>query len=324
MSYIIAHRGVWLHAPENTLPAFRGAVEMGLDGIETDIQLTADGQLVIHHNYSVDGTAGRSGKISQMTLAQLKALDFGSYRGEAYAGQQIATLEECLETVRSLSVINLELKAPEDRTFPYVEKVIETVQRFGLVSKVILSAFDHDLLVRAKEICPQIQIGMLLFPSVSAFPAAEIIRHALPSRKPLSSICRENITLSEEEKQILLQADIVAKKLEEVVMELIHSLGAVYPDKNPEQIWDIWDRQKDIDSYIRNLDFKPEFLHPYYQTVLQDRTMISRLALQGIEVNPYTPDEFDDLKELWDLGCYGIITNRPDTLLGIREGQQDF
>lgn len=320
MSYVIAHRGFWLQAPENTIPAFQDAIEVKVDGIETDIQLTLDGQLVIHHNYSVDGTADKTGKISEMTLKELKTLDFGSYRGERYRGLRIATLEECLETVRPLAIVNLELKAPMDRDFPYVEAVVETVRRFHMESKVILSAFDHSLLARAKKLCPGIRVGALVLPPPdSGSPIMKIVRSALPVHKSLSAICREDIILTEEEKHILGQADIVAQEPEDVAVELAHSLSAIYPNLDLGQVEDLWGRQRDLDSYIGHLDFKMDFLHPNYQMVLQDQSMISRLADRGILVNPYTPDDPKELKQLWDLGCYGIITNRPDLLMKIKE-----
>ena len=69
MTYIVAHRGACYFAPENTLAAFRKAIEIGADGIETDVQLTEDRKMVIHHNYSVDGTANATGKIADMLRA---------------------------------------------------------------------------------------------------------------------------------------------------------------------------------------------------------------------------------------------------------------
>ena len=123
MTYIVAHRGASFCAPENTLSAFRKAIELGVNGIETDVQVTADHKLVIHHNYSVDGTANATGRIADMTLEQLKKLDFGSHKGPEFAGERIATLDECLEVTRPLTLVNIELKAPVDRTVPYVKRV---------------------------------------------------------------------------------------------------------------------------------------------------------------------------------------------------------
>src|SRR5512135_1112716 len=103
---IIAHRGASAHAPENTLAAFRLALEHGADGVELDATLTADGQVVVIHDDSVDRTtdwrtASRSlsaversaqGAVHELTLAQIKALDAGSFFDSTFAGERIPTL----------------------------------------------------------------------------------------------------------------------------------------------------------------------------------------------------------------------------------------
>ena len=75
--YVAAHRGASASHPENTMEAFRAAIEMGVDQIETDVRITADGELVLIHDATVDRTTNGTGKVAQMTLAELKALDAG-------------------------------------------------------------------------------------------------------------------------------------------------------------------------------------------------------------------------------------------------------
>ena len=79
MTKILAHRGANKHAPQNTIPAFLKAIELGADGVENDVHLTKDGELVICHNYTIDETSDGKGNISDYTLEELKKFDFGSY-----------------------------------------------------------------------------------------------------------------------------------------------------------------------------------------------------------------------------------------------------
>lgn len=91
---IIAHRGASYLAPENTLIAFRKAMEIGADGVEMDVQKTYDNELVIHHDYMVDMHTDISGQIYDLTMGELKTLDFGSWKDAIYANERIATLQE--------------------------------------------------------------------------------------------------------------------------------------------------------------------------------------------------------------------------------------
>jgi glycerophosphoryl diester phosphodiesterase len=90
----IAHRGASAYAPENTRAAFRRAIEMGADMIETDLQVTRDGVLVLIHDDLVDRPSDGTGPVADYTLAELRALDTGSWFGPEFAGERVLTLEE--------------------------------------------------------------------------------------------------------------------------------------------------------------------------------------------------------------------------------------
>ena len=107
---IIAHRGASNLAPENTLAAFRLAKRLGADGIECDVQLTKDHQLVIAHDYFTDDHTGVKGDIYDMTLAELRQLDFGKWKSPEYEGEKIPTLDEVLEVGRDMKMLHIELK----------------------------------------------------------------------------------------------------------------------------------------------------------------------------------------------------------------------
>ena len=94
---IQAHRGASAYAPENTLPSFQLAVDMGADGIECDIHLSKDGRFIVCHDDKVDRTSNGTGSISDLTLAEIKALDFGAKFDAKFAGTSAPTLEEMLD-----------------------------------------------------------------------------------------------------------------------------------------------------------------------------------------------------------------------------------
>ena len=101
---IIAHRGASYLAPENTLSAFRKAMEIGADGVEMDVQQTSDKKLVIHHDFVIDWHTDMRGQIYDMTEGELKALDFGSWKDVNYRNERIATLQEALALCRKWKV----------------------------------------------------------------------------------------------------------------------------------------------------------------------------------------------------------------------------
>jgi len=94
---VISHRGEHLHHPENTMPAFRAAVDAGADFIEVDVRTTSDGKLVLMHNDTVDGRTNGTGAVKDMTFEQIRALDAGAKSGQEFAGTQVPTFDEALE-----------------------------------------------------------------------------------------------------------------------------------------------------------------------------------------------------------------------------------
>ena len=165
---VISHRGANVYAPQNTLPAFQKSLEMGVDGFETDVHLSQDGTLVLCHNYTIDKTSNGKGSISQMSIGQLKAHDFGTYFSPKFAGTQIPTLREFLELIvenGGLRVLNIELKSPRANETSIVRDTIEMVKEFDLFDSLILSSFDPKLLAEAKRIDPTVKTGFLYSPN---------------------------------------------------------------------------------------------------------------------------------------------------------------
>ena len=151
---IIAHRGASGHAPENTQAAFQLAIQQQADGIELDVMLTKDGQAVVIHDDSVDRTTNGSGRVKDLTLAELQALDAGN-------GEQIPILQDVLTEFGGQCLLNLELKnyaTPFDRLPVVVAKMINDA---GLADSVIISTFNPFNLPRFRRRCPGVKLGLL-------------------------------------------------------------------------------------------------------------------------------------------------------------------
>src|SRR5437867_7569994 len=106
---IFAHRGASAYAPENTLAAFELALAQNADAIELDVKLSADGHAIVIHDPTVDRTTAHHGRVRDLSLAELSALDAGSFFSEKFHGERIPTLEEVFETMGKRTFINVEL-----------------------------------------------------------------------------------------------------------------------------------------------------------------------------------------------------------------------
>ena len=158
------HRGASYDAPANTIPAFELAADSGADGIELDVMLSRDGVPVVIHDETVDSTTDGHGPVSGFTLAELKALDAGGYKGPQYAGARIPTLEEVFEAVGQRLLINIELKGLSARADGLEAQVAGLIARHGMDARVIISSFNPIRLRRFRQAAPHIPIGFLHMP----------------------------------------------------------------------------------------------------------------------------------------------------------------
>ncbi|MGG4500610.1 glycerophosphodiester phosphodiesterase [Paenibacillus polymyxa] len=157
-----AHRGASGVCPENTMAAFRHALELGATGIETDVQRTQDGHLVLIHDESLERTTGCPLDVKDITQEELNKLDAGSWFDEKFRGERVPMLDELLELAQSSdTIINLELKNSVHLYPGMEEEVIAAVKRFGLEERVILSSFNHESLALCAQIAPEIKTGAL-------------------------------------------------------------------------------------------------------------------------------------------------------------------
>lgn len=158
---IIGHRGGAAGYPENTLIAFRKAVELGADGVEFDVQLTKDGEVVVIHDEFIDRTMNGSGLVKDHTLEDLRELNVGEFFDSNFKEEKIPTLREVLEVVKDLEIINIELKNYLE--YPKLEdKVLNLVEEFEIRDKVIISSFNHYSLEKLKKLQPAIKTGALM------------------------------------------------------------------------------------------------------------------------------------------------------------------
>jgi glycerophosphoryl diester phosphodiesterase len=158
---IFAHRGASAHAPENTIASFELALVQQADAIELDVKLSGDGQVIVIHDSTVDRTTNGHGKVQDMTLAELKALDAGSFRGSEFAGEKIPTLEEVFEAMGKRTFINIELKNHRMRGEDLVEKVCMLVKKHQMQKHVMFSSFFPNALSKAHGYLSDVPRGLL-------------------------------------------------------------------------------------------------------------------------------------------------------------------
>ena len=161
MTKIFAHRGASGYAPENTLPAFAMAEKQGADGIELDVQLTKDGELVVIHDEKIDRTSTGKGFVRDYTLSELRKMSFCNHM-ELYSGVKIPTLEEVLDLVRPGNMtVNIELKTGIFWYPGIEEKTLQVVKDAKMEERVIYSSFNHYSIMRMKAIDPSVKCGFL-------------------------------------------------------------------------------------------------------------------------------------------------------------------
>lgn len=161
---VIAHRGASAYYPENTMSAFRGAVEMGADMIELDVLLSKDGIPVVFHDAELDRKSDGKGLVSDYTLQELKQLDAGSWFDTRFKGEKIPTLEEVLSYTKDKIAVNIEIKteAVSDNAENGIEqKVIDLVRNYEMTDKVIVSSFDYRVIERFASMAPEIRTALL-------------------------------------------------------------------------------------------------------------------------------------------------------------------
>lgn len=158
---IIAHRGASAYAPENTLASFKQALHQGADAIELDVKLSADKNVVVMHDSTVDRTTPEKGRVRDFIIADLHRMDAGSHFDIAFKGEPVPTLEEVLKAVGLITILNIELTNYATPFDELPEKVAELVRQYKLIQRVFFSSFNIIALIRIRQTLPDVPVGLL-------------------------------------------------------------------------------------------------------------------------------------------------------------------
>jgi len=142
---VLGHRGICARYPENTLPSFEAAIDLGVDLIEFDVNLTSDGELVVIHDNTIDRTSDHTGATRDYTLAELKTFNFSAKFAPGFAPAQIPTLREVLDLVVSKSdtlLLNVEIK---DYAHDVIDATIAMLHEYGLAERSVIACFNAEV-----------------------------------------------------------------------------------------------------------------------------------------------------------------------------------
>lgn len=153
--FLYAHRGASAEAPENTLAAFRWALDAGADGVELDVHLSADGVPVVIHDETLERTTDGEGLVAACTVDVLQRLDAGSWFAPHFAGEPLPTLDETLQLLAGRARLNLEVKDACAGT-----AVIALLRRYPQTDAVV-SSFDYGVLSGLRRDDPDLPLAML-------------------------------------------------------------------------------------------------------------------------------------------------------------------
>lgn len=161
---IIAHRGASAYAPENTMSAFRKAVDLSADGIEFDVKRTLDGEMVIIHDQTLERTTNGTGRVIEKKLDELRELDAGSTFSAEFKGERIPLLVEVIEEFSNKLLLNIELTNYGSIRDGLAEKAAILVKKMGKEKSVIFSSFHPYNLIVCRRILPTVPCALLTLP----------------------------------------------------------------------------------------------------------------------------------------------------------------
>lgn len=163
---IIAHRGSSAIAPENTLAAFRRAIEDNADAIELDVHVTKDEEVVVIHDSLLRRTAGAAGRVEEQSLRELRQLSAGRWFSRSFEAEKIPTLNEVFELVKGRVGINIELKShhAQRKQNSIVDRCLAIIRDHHAEEFVLVSSFHHSYIHHAKKLRPEIATGALIYP----------------------------------------------------------------------------------------------------------------------------------------------------------------
>ena len=232
MAKSIAHRGFSGKYPENTMLAFRKALEAGAEGIEFDVHMTKDDQLVIIHDELLDRTTDGTGLVRDYTLEELRRLDASAgFRG-VFGKNPIPTLEEYYELIKDWEILtNIELKTGVIWYPGIEEKVLKVIDHYGRRKDTIISSFNHFSILRMKELAPDIVCGFLEESRIIA-PAEYCKKHKVQCWHPLCYDMTEDVVGELKAERIMINAWTVNRRedMEDMLKKGIDGVITNFPD----------------------------------------------------------------------------------------------
>lgn len=227
-----AHRGASGYAPENTLSAFQKAIDMKADGVELDIQMTKDGEIVVIHDEWIDRTSDGKGWVKDYTLKELRRFNFNNGNKD-YEFEMIPTMEEVFELIKPSNLtINIELKTGIVFYPQIEEKIIALTKKMGMENRVIYSSFNHATVVKIHELEPNAQVGFLYADGTLDMPEYGV-KHGVNALHPaLYNLQYEGFVQECKEKNLKLHVWTVNEK-EHMMMCVKYGIDAIitnYPD----------------------------------------------------------------------------------------------
>lgn len=168
---VIAHRGESIHYPANTLPAYRGAIKLGVDYFETDVRTTADGKLIIMHNKDVDATTNGHGLVRDMVLAQIRKLDAGVKFGPQFRGTKVPTFDEVLRLAEGRVGVYVDCK---DIAAP---ALVAAIDRHHMENHVVIYGYSIAFMKEVHRLRPRIKV-------MPETVSTEIIRREIEELQP--------------------------------------------------------------------------------------------------------------------------------------------
>ena len=236
LTLIFGHRGSKGTHPENTMPSFMEAARVKADGIELDVQLTKDEEVVIIHDDKVDRTTDGKGYVRDYTLSEIKKLNAGYKFKEGKFYAEIPTLDEFLHWFKTTNMIcNIELKTYDVSKFTLEKKVLDLVRNYQLEDRIIFSSFNHYSIVYLHQWAPEIETAPLFMEGIyMPWVYAKSIRSK--GIHPHYKVCPEKLVIESQKNGIAVRPFTVnaIKDLERYFRVQTAAVFTDYPEKAKE------------------------------------------------------------------------------------------
>jgi glycerophosphoryl diester phosphodiesterase len=182
-----AHRGYSTRFPENTLRAYRQAIELGVDMIECDVNLTRDGQLVMMHDATLDRTTTGAGRVSGLTLEEIQRLDAGVKFSREFAGERVPTTEETLRLFKEAGIYScIEVKGADVAEAKRIaELLLDLLIQHQMLDTAFMSSYKHDALRVAQAKCSELLLAPERLPDDAPPDAPDAVRQAQSFSAPV-------------------------------------------------------------------------------------------------------------------------------------------